>query len=544
MASAQLVQLSAQNGVLAVTLPSGLTTAQLSAVSENIAPYDTQNAATGGQLTLGYNSINSLSHGRASASRATKALGPAVTPTPVQTSAAKLGAGAIYPPASVWNAFVKTIGVSNAPASSVRRTLSTPPPVGTYRNFYVERNLASANNTSPYWTPLQGVLVSQSAHGNIWFSSDLLQSHPLSGAQLGQIASDFEATYSAVTTHFASVTYTDSAPGVTTTAQGCDTNANPIGQVPMFVSWPGTINVYIVAPTDVDTGIASQISAFDFMPQSIFNCHPYFPIATPVLSNQSPAFIVSYNTSNTDQFEIGEDLITSFAFEMSNVASIVHKQILTTGGQPEDPWIGYGLASLAQDFAINQVYSNVPLDIDDDIQVKSIPFLSAPQNYSLTAMLDINGNLGYGCPGCVGGNYLFQRYLYERFGGDAYSHAVFNSTLTGAANLQAVTGVAAGTLLENFGGALLSASHVGTSSDPVNGFHIFNPIGTFTDQFGSAVTLTGVGYQGGLVPGVTNIETPLGGVAYYELTDSPHSGTLQMVDATGNALYGGSVFEH
>ncbi len=99
-------------------------------------------------------------------------------------------------------------------------------------------------------------------------------------------------------------------------------------------------------------------------------------------------------------------------------------------------------------------------------------FLTAPQNFSLTGFSGIDTDYNktapeYNCSGCYGASYLFQRYLYDRLGGDAYLARVEATTATGMSNLAAIAGESGDALMTDFGVALaVQSSQAAGITDP------------------------------------------------------------------------------
>jgi hypothetical protein len=201
-------------------------------------------------------------------------------------------------------------------------------------------------------------------------------------------------------------------------------------------------------------------------------------------------FVVGYTTGANfpTSWEIGEDLVRSMAHEFQHEINFVNHTILSDGPS-ENVWINEGMSMLAQDFAVNWMYPSVPVDIDDAGWHAS-NYLLAPQNYSLTAFTgSTGGSQTYNCAHCYGAEYLFQRYLYDRFGRDAYLKKMLGVS-TSYANLQQATGTDPNQLISDFAIAL-AASGTGATSDSRYGFTGINLRSTYSDQFGNLTTFNG-----------------------------------------------------
>jgi hypothetical protein len=169
-------------------------------------------------------------------------------------------------------------------------------------------------------------------------------------------------------------------------------------------------------------------------------------------------------------------------------------------------------------------------------------YLAAPANFSLSTFSGIDpgswggdGAAQYNCGGgCYGMAYLFERYLADRFGGDAYTHAIEMSGATGDRNLQGVTGESTASLFGDFALAMAADSLKVTTSDARFHFGSLNLSGTYSDQFGGAVSLGGVfaqPYSGGSM----NVTAPVGGFTYVSVDSVPAGGTAVSVSDRATA---------
>lgn len=137
---------------------------------------------------------------------------------------------------------------------------------------------------------------------------------------------------------------------------------------------------------------------------------------------------------------------------------------------------------------------------------------------------------------------MFQRYLRDRFGGDAYTHTMETSGTTGDANLRIVTGEAPASLFGDFALAMAADSLNVASSDPRFTFGSLNLSGGYADQFGATTSLGGLFAQPFSGNAVT-VSAPVGGFAFVNMGAVPLSGVSVSVSdhasAPGFSLEGG-----
>jgi hypothetical protein len=186
------------------------------------------------------------------------------------------------------------------------------------------------------------------------------------------------------------------------------------------------------------------------------------------------------------------------------------------------------MSMLAQDFAVNRMFPSVPFDVADAGR-RARQYLAAPETFSLTAFTSLTfGARQYNCSGCYGFSYLFQRYLYDRFGGDAYLKKMLNRQ-TSLANIRQATGIDPAQAISDFAVAI-AASGTGATSDPRFGFTGINLRATYTDQFYRTSTFLGPATQP-LASGTKT--TPVGSFFYLDGDATAAGKTVTVKDLTG-----------
>jgi len=443
---------------------------------------------------------------------------------------------------------VQTLRSASA-APLARQTQSTLPAVlsvGARAAIWVQKGSLSGNRVN---VQVPATLVAQTAHANIWIDASL----NLSGAQIAQIGVDTENAYSSDTLHFASPDYPSNAPGLQPQYSSCGPGGGSQGTGPAYIAEPADrrIDVMVVNSANLG-GLGGYFSSANLMNQSTLNC--LNGSSNTYESNQAPFIFVGWFASSGSTYDLQEDLVRSTAHELQHLINFVNHAILAPGAASssfsgiEDTYVNEGLSMLAQDLAVDAMYASqgVHFDVEDALSRASV-FLSAPQNYSLSAFSGTDpASWGGGAPqyncggGCYGEAYLFQRYLRDRFGGDAYTHAMETSGLTGGQNLQSATGETAGSLFGDFALAMAANSLGITSGDPRFSLGSLNVAGSYVDQFGAMHQLGGLAalpLQGDAL----TVDAPVGGFAFVSMGSVPSNGAA--VSISDRATAGGFSLE-
>lgn len=371
---------------------------------------------------------------------------------------------------------------------SLRRTQSLPTTVGATASIWV--NVVAIGQTNSTYVAVPATLAAVSNHGYIWIDNTIAAT--LGAQQAVSIGATFDRAYVSDVTHFGTPEYTLASANATIVSPACDAAGNPTGaNVPFFIPPPnGMHHVFVVNESALGAGTGGYFSSINHVTQSAANCLTGLP-----KSNEASMIYIGYDSANSLNFELQEDVVRGTSHEFQHLINFVNKVVLLPNAVSEDTWINEGLSMLAQDFAVNALYPSVPVDVDATLDGPVGDFFEHPSRYSLTGFTGIDpGATGfaYNCTGCYGLSYLFQRYLYDRFGGDAFTHAMESSTRAGFANLQAATGTSTTQTIADFAVAVInSGSGPGSSLDPRYSFTHFNPYGGYTDQFGRLLTLNG-----------------------------------------------------
>ncbi|MBV9271749.1 MAG: hypothetical protein JO165_11685 [Candidatus Eremiobacteraeota bacterium] len=439
----------------------------------------------------------------------------------------------------------------NAPAR-VRTQSFIAARVGTTSNIWVQKNSLGGNGGAYQSVP--ATLEIQTAHGNIWIDDSLVSGSGSSSsfsagslsATVAQIGNDFENAYASDTAHFASADYPASAPGLSPSYKACNADGSDAGSTKAYIGEPadGRINVMIVNPSSFGAGLGGYFSSVNYMPQVALNC-----LGGSYRSNEAPFIYVGWFQNTGSDYELKEDLVRATAHELQHLINFVNHGILTPGNAYEETFINEGLSMLAQDFAVQRLYGSSGVRFDaDDAMSRASAYLNAPQNYSISAFTgveDAQTSPQYNCGGgCYGSAYLFQRYLYDRFGGDAYSQAMERSGVVGAANIAAVSHSTLSQVLSDFALAMAANSAAVTPSDSRYVFGSLDLTGSYSDQFGNSRTLGGVALTP-LSGTSVQVSAPVGGFAFVNVSKvAPGGQPFTVTDrdtASGFALVGGLV---
>ncbi|HEV3089026.1 MAG TPA: hypothetical protein VGX96_17575, partial [Candidatus Elarobacter sp.] len=341
--------------------------------------------------------------------------------------------------------------------------------VGAQQKFWVDKFDITSSNVTYVNTPF--VLGAITQHGAIWIDATPgTKTSQTSAASIGQLANDFESTWTLVSTYFGSTSYAGSAPPGAFVAVTCANGAYQNAYDNFPVPDPGYTNVLVTDQSELGAGVGGYNSPTDFLPQSIANC-------IGVESNAAPTITIGYSGAGS--------AIQPMVHEYAEVAAFVQHAI-ARGGSSEGNNVLDGLAMIAQDLVTGRPESN-------NVGLASV-YLAAPENYSLTAFAGYeNGNLSDNCQGCYGETYLFFRYLVDRFGTGILAK-ITQSGQTSMANISAATGVGPQQLIQDFATMLtVSGTGITSASDPVTNMQSLPLRGAYTDELGqhwSALELT------------------------------------------------------
>ena len=426
--------------------------------------------------------------------------------------------------------------------STLRRPAeSTIPPVltagSTVANIWVRKFPIGGGPATNALVPM--TFETQSAHGNIWIDNSLLAgpnaSQSFGSGTVAQstatIGQDFEIGYASDTAHFASPDYAPNAPGVGVQSQTCDESGRPVGQSTTYIAEPADhrINVAVLSSVSdaLGDGVGGYFTDVNYGPQAVLNC--LIPMGMNFKSNEAPMIYVVWTDSVGAVTELTDDQITATAHELQHLINFVNHTLLPPGaGNPgfvsnETSTNNEGLAVLAQDLAIHAKYPSVAFDTFDGLSLAA-NYLASPQNFSITGFIGIDpGASGPmpSCRGCYGGAYLFARYLYDRFGGDAYAHAMETSGLTGFANLAASCACheTAQQLLQDFLVAMAANSIGLTPPDAAYQLGTLNVHGKYPSPIAEQPGRQLLGLNAIVVPdgGVATANAPLGGAAFFSV---------------------------
>jgi hypothetical protein len=438
-----------------------------------------------------------------------------------------------------------------------------PTTLGSTASFYVPTQLPGAVQIQ-----VTATLVLATSHAYVWLdnqiAADGANGKPVpTQATLAAYGSAFETAYAVDSQHFGTPEYTTSSPGYAGKLgpyQDCDTNGNVVNDAgePFYIAPPnGKHIVLIVSPKGLNPNFSGFHSAVDQIRRGVSNCFSYETSNEASMVTLKWPSDATFTTPDIQTFESQEDAIRLAAGTFENDVEfaqhfMVHSDFSQT--LSDQSFIEYGLGALAGDFAIANRYGNQPaLDVDSSVSNAAASYLAAPHYASLTAVGGGDQRTGAAvaqCSGCIGAAYLFQRYLYDRFGGDAYLHALIQSSSTGYGNLQAaIGGYPVSTAITDFGIAL-AASGTGLTTDSRFSFTSFNPYGTYTDQFGRSVSLQGPAtfLLGGQVVGRDGagvMSTIFAGAFAYLPYQIPggYNTTINFIDQSGNDKLAGGILQ-
>lgn len=377
--------------------------------------------------------------------------------------------------------------------ATTRRAKSLPNTLGATNSFWVQKSAIGSNTGVNIQVP--ATLTAVANNGYVWTANTLTLDQPT----LTALTRDLDNAYMSDTAHYGQPSFNASATGFTSGAYtSCDSSGATLAtNVDSFVLPPDSkVNMLVLDTSSLGSGVGGYFYSIDYFYQSALNClvPSLFTADTLPRSNEAPMIYVAWNsaaaTSNL-AYLTDEDLVRGSAHELQHLINFVNHGILNNG-KSEQSWINEGMSMLSQDFAVNLLW-NKPHDVEDAFFYAN-QYLQAPQNYILTAFAGKSGtSYRYNCGACYGQEYLFQRYLYDRFGGDTYLRAMLGSTTAGFANLQQATGVAPQQLVADFAMAL-AASGSGAAADPRYGFSSLTLGSNYMSQLNRSTFLSTPGF--------------------------------------------------
>jgi hypothetical protein len=295
---------------------------------------------------------------------------------------------------------------------------------------------------------ITATLTAQSTHGNVWVDNASLQTPGefTSNSDFTTVASLFDTFYAGETALYGASTL---PTNVDFTPQ-CDANGVKLTTPDTIVDDTGTSGdnaggrIDIVV-TDLLTALGEGgfFFAGNFFPQAALNCQ-----APPrQISNEVPMIVVTGNNYPTgpslpqfnENYWLTTDMPRTLSHELQHLLHFTNKVLrpAVTGGVPtqDDPFIDEGNSMLAEDLFANGIAIDTPRF--------TYSFLLEPNLFALTSFTGFQPNptstaanppYGYftNTAGSYGEAYLFMRYIYDRFGGNAAIQRLYASHASGA----------------------------------------------------------------------------------------------------------------
>ncbi|BDE07168.1 hypothetical protein WPS_24440 [Vulcanimicrobium alpinum] len=402
-------------------------------------------------------------------------------------------------------------GLTAQPAratSSTRTTRTVVGTVGTQRQFFIitsnignSGGCAAGTGNGQYQCAKQitATLEAAGAHGNIWVDdASLATAGEFTNvpSEFQQVAADFDRYWQIETNAFAQPFFSGAQPivfGYSSTKTQCDTSGNPLPAsqyTKTDLSSANNTSIDIVI-TDAlaGTGEGGYYYIVDEFPQSVWECAS----APKPLSNNTSMFVLTGNNytsgPNLAQFNetywLNTDVPRSLSHEFQHLLHAHYKVLRAAlNGQPQtadDSFVDEGMSMLAEDLATDPAPGQ-----HIDTPRFTYSFMLEPSLYSLTSFTAYQPNPTstatnppYGwysnTAGSYGQAYLFQRYLYDRFGDDAIQ-SIYNSTQSSVNAVSAAAGEPFAQLYREFATAVAAQN---------------TPYGVAPFGFSNAVTLRG-----------------------------------------------------
>jgi hypothetical protein len=283
-----------------------------------------------------------------------------------------------------------------------------------------------------------------SAHAYVWADNAFDASYGLGSADWQATGLKFDAAYAKETVTFGPAFFHANVHYTQCTSTG---SPAPTSQTPVDLSGTDPHVSLIVTRALENTGEGGYFYSPDLLTDQEFNCATKAP---HVPTNGLPLIVLGadkYQNNQADEsFWRTVDMPRTVAHEFQHYLHAIGKEFIPNlvNNQPalfDDSFVDEGDSMLAQDLV------NGTAQAQDVVALEAgFDYLYSPANYSLTAFtgyapdpLDTSTNPAFGffhnTLGNYGAAYLFQRYLYDRFGGDAAMHrqyATLTSTASGA----------------------------------------------------------------------------------------------------------------
>jgi hypothetical protein len=427
---------------------------------------------------------------------------------------------------------------------AVRRTRSLPSTVGATAGLWAQ-NSAIGSSSGGHYTQVPAKLAAVTAHAYVWIDSSLFDTGEVDTNAAQQIGTDFENAWASDTQHFGTDVYAG-LPVESDQASYCNSSGVRTGAGNAIVASDARTVVFVVNPSSLGGGVGGYFDPANFLADAVLQCNPKAR-AAGIHSNEAPMIYLGWFEQRDNKvYELQEDLVRGTAHEFQHLINFVNHALRNDEpSADEDAFINEGLSMLAQDLAVPHMFSGVDHDSLDAVRHANL-WLASPQSYSLTGFSGIDPGQSapaYNCSGCYGGSYLFQRYLYDRLGGDAYLHQVEAGTQTGLDHVAAIAGVSDQQLLSDFGLALAVRATGGPAGTGAYAFPAFGFGASLPTQFGGtiAVPLLGVADPAGPVGG-TYTGPYDGGYAFLSV---PGAGAaVSVLDTTSSVGMTAGIAQH
>jgi hypothetical protein len=424
---------------------------------------------------------------------------------------------------------VRRLGIALAPptAAVTRRSLAA----GTQQSFYIA--VASIGEATTSYVSVPFTLAATTKNTNVWFASSFETQYAGKAAQIG---SDIETALASDTRWLGlPLFYTNAAAGLTTAYQTCDASGAANGMGRAYVTPYAAIDVLIVPPGVLGSGVGGQFNPSDLAPQNIANCNH-------AKSNEAATITVALDPSTTNLDYYFQDFISH---EATHLIAYVNSAIALGRDGTIPGAINEGLASLAEDLVGSAPDYNT-------ISQHVTPFLQAPQNYAILSMNGIEG--GKYAPytlGNYGASYLLMRYIADRYGlGFAHAYIVNDPTTSDArsfATLASSAGASSFSRLYSDFGTTLAASSGGIYLGPPYAITSYVLRGTYIGPSPTATstsfTLPGVSPSGTL-PGTSTVPLFPGGIAILDATAALAGGSFSITDPTASLHLTGTIVSY
>lgn len=347
--------------------------------------------------------------------------------------------------------------------------------LGDRRSFWVQNDGGEARR----WTLVQATLKYGTEHADIWIDDAVAGKIQENVAQA--LPRDAENAWQSQHGRFGSLSYRGGDVSAHGLAPTCTLAHVRSGVSAPFVPSNGELlSVLIVSRKVVRTGYAAVES---YRPEGRQNC-----FRDEWHSNEMPGLIVLPLEHRRGREVADGVFVYATAHELQHLKYFVRHTVRSAHPVGSLALMNEGLSMLAEDFAVNALF-NEPYELFS-AGYQARRYLARPNEVSLLAFASLGkGRTLESFSGeCYGGAYLFQRFIYDRYG-ERYLNAMDDTQIEGLDELSHILGVSAPDVFREFGRYLIQSRY----SEPGAFFSLYQR--GEVDEVGRAFSMHGPAFE-------------------------------------------------